>query len=242
VLAVIRLRPMAPMVPAARSSFAGATLRGFRAVRRHSLLGFMLGASAIINGAWYAVIFVGLPLIVRSAGVTGPGGSGLAAYGMLISVYGAANLASNLVVGSRGVATRPGRLIFSGNVILGSFMGGMGLAAMLLPTRWLLAALLACSACSAIGGPMQDITMATLRQTALPLADMAAAVRAYMVMNALGMLLALLAAPWLFDAIGVAQAVLLCGAAVAAVGILGLLRHGGRIYMPPNQGKPRFSQ
>ena len=132
--------------------------------------------------------------------------------------------------------------IFSGNVILGSFMAGMGLAAMVAPRAWLFAVLLACSACSAVGGPMQDITMATLRQTALPLADMAAAVRAYMVMNALGMLLALLAAPWLFGAIGVAQAVLLCGAAVAAVGIVGLLRHGGRAYMPPNQGKPRVSQ
>ena len=32
------------------------------------------------------------------------------------------------------------------------------------------------AAISAVGGPMQDITVATLRQTALPLPDMAAAV------------------------------------------------------------------
>jgi DHA3 family macrolide efflux protein-like MFS transporter len=229
VLAVIRLRPMAPLVPGV-GRLAGGWLRGFRAVRRHPLLGFMLGASAVINGAWYTVIFVGLPLMIRTADATLPGGSnrGLAEYGLVISAYGAANLLSNLVVGSQGIATRPARLIFSGNLILGLGMAGMGLAGALLPGASLLPALLACSGLAAIGGPMQDITMATLRQTVLPLPDMAAAVRAYMVMNALGMLLALLCAPWMFDALGVPRAILLCGLAVALVGVVGLLRHGER--------------
>ena len=39
-----------------------------------------------------------------------------------------------------------------------------------------------------IGGPMSDITIATLRQTLLATADMAAAMRAYMVMTNLGVL------------------------------------------------------
>jgi MFS family permease len=226
VLTIIRLRPMAPMVPPPRGTVLGNMKRGFRAVRRHPVLGFMLSTTAIINGCWYTIVFVGLPLIVRQAGITGPGGSGLAAYGSLISAYGAANLISNLVVGSLGIAKHPARMMFGGNLVLGVGMGAIGLCALLLPPLWLLPALLCCSALSAIGGPMQDITTATLRQTVLPQPDMAAGMRAFMVMNALGMLAALLIAPWLFDTIGVPEAVLLCGGCIIAVGIVGLMRHG----------------
>ncbi len=84
----------------------------------------------------------------------------------------------------------------------------------------------ACAALSAIGGPMQDITTATLRQTSLPRADLAAAVRAFMVMNALGLLVTLLAAPGIIDRIGLATAIGACGVAILAFGTFGLLRFG----------------
>ena len=42
-------------------------------------------------------------------GLVGPGGSGVAAYGAVISAYGCTNLLANLVIGSRPMPARPGR-------------------------------------------------------------------------------------------------------------------------------------
>jgi hypothetical protein len=98
------------------------------------------------------------------------------------------------------------------------------LAGLLAPPAWLLPALMGAAALGAIGGPLQDITVATLRQTALPRHDLPASVRAFMVMNNGGALLALLAAPRVFDAIGVAPAVMLCGAITLSVAATGWWR------------------
>ena len=73
---------------------------------------------------------------------------------------------------------------------------------------------------------MQDITVATLRQTELPRADIAAAVRAFILVNNLGLLVTLAIAPACSTRFGVAPAVLLCGAAYVGVGVAGLLRFG----------------
>ena len=75
---------------------------------------------------------------------------------------------------------------------------------------------------------MQDIMVATLRQTELPRRDIAAAVRAFILVNNIGLLITLAVAPSLFDAIGVAPAMLLYGAAYAGAGVAGLLRFGFR--------------
>lgn len=74
---------------------------------------------------------------------------------------------------------------------------------------------------------MSDITIATLRQTLLATSDMAAAMRAYMVMTNLGVLVGMAAAPGLFRAVGVAAGVALCGVAIVLTGMTGMLRHGG---------------
>jgi hypothetical protein len=71
---------------------------------------------------------------------------------------------------------------------------------------------------------MQDITMATLRQTAFPRADLPSAVRVFMAVNALGTLVTLLAAPTFFDTLGVPQAILLGGLLYGAVGVAGVWR------------------
>ncbi|MCW3474394.1 MFS transporter [Limobrevibacterium gyesilva] len=225
VLAILRLRPAAT-APVHRASMLTGVLHGFTAVRRHPLLGFMLGVTCVINGAWYAAFFLGLPLMIEQAGVTGPGGAGLAAYGLVISGYGSTNLLATLVVGSRGIARRPAWMIFGGNLFLGTGIVALGLSGLLLPAAWMLPCFIASAALGAIGGPMHDVTMATLRQTVLARADMAAAVRAFMVMNQVGTLVALLAAPVVFDATGVPQAVMLCGAAILCVSAAGFLRHG----------------
>jgi len=218
----VALLPAAAVIeqPSARQSLWASLARGFIAVRRDPLLGFVLSMSGIINGAWYTAYFIGLPLMLVQGGVAG----GIAAFGMVISAYGVTNLITTLIVGSRPLSRHPGRMIFGGNLFLGCGIVCLGLAGVVLPGSWLLAGFIAAALLSAIGGPMQDITTATRRQTVLPRAEIAAGTRAFVVVNQAGLLVALLASPLLFDGVGVAWTVIGCGGAVLAVCSVGLLR------------------
>jgi len=228
-----RLRPLPRVAPDAAESMSAAIARGFRAMRGHALLGYVLRATFVINGAWYAVMFLGLPLAIEHLGVRGPGGHGLGAYGLVVSAYGCTNLLATVVVGNRMLPMRPGVLMFSGTMTVGA--GILLLAAVMalpMPAVARLPCLIAASAMAGIGGPMSDITIATLRQTLLASADMAAAMRAYMVMTNLGSLTGMLMAPALFRGVGIAATVALCGMAIVLTGMTGMLRHGGARVAP----------
>jgi MFS family permease len=208
--------------PQARQSLWRSLARGFIAVRRDALLGFVLGFTGVINGAWYVAYFIGLPLMLAQGGVA----NGIAAFGAVISAYGVTNLITTLIVGSCGLSPHPGRMIFGGNLFLGCGIMLLGLAGLLLPQPLLQAGLMGAALVSAVGGPMQDITVATRRQTVLPRAEIAAGTRAFVVVSQTGSLVGLLASPLLFDAIGVAQTVVLCGVAILVVCGAGLWRFG----------------
>jgi DHA3 family macrolide efflux protein-like MFS transporter len=211
----------AQSAPSSRRDGIWASLsRGFVAVRRDPLLGFVLSVTGVINGAWYAAYFLGLPLMLVEGGVAG----GIAAFGTVISGYGLTNLATTLIVGNRPISRYPARMIFGGNLFLGVGVLLLGLAGLVLPTHLLLAGLVGAALVSAIGGPMQDITVATRRQTILAPPDIAAGTRAFVVVNQAGLLLGLLASPLLFSLLGVAPTVMACGLAVLAASAAGLWR------------------
>lgn len=217
--------PAARPVPP-RSNMLASMLHGVRVVRRHRLLGYMLAATGLLNGAWYAVFFLILPLMVTRNGLVGPGGSAVAAYGAVISAYGCTNLLTNLVIGSRPMPARPGRQIFLGNLIMG--VGICGLAAVEavgLPQTALLPAYAAIAAFCAVGGPMQDIPVAVLFQTELPRPDIQSATRAFIAANQGGLLLGLLVAPALLELLPLPAVVALCGAPIIAFGVVGLHRY-----------------
>lgn len=219
-LTVRRIRPI-PVTPAPARRPLEALVRGARVVLAHAELGFLLRWWGIVNGAWYAAFFVGLPLMIQAVH---PGPAGIADFGLVLSCYGGANLLATLVIGNRKLPRRPGVLIFSGNLCLGAGIFGLGLAGLAAPPSWQVAGFCAAAGVAAIGGPMQDITMATMRQTDLPRADLPGAVRAFMATNALGTLITLLAAPTLFDRLGVPQSILLGGLLYGAVGVAGVWR------------------
>ena len=226
VLVIGRLRrfPFAP--PADRETMAASVARGFRAMRTHPVLGFVLGSTFVVNGAWYTAMFLGLPLAIDRLGITGPGGSGLSAYGLVVSAYGCTNVLATLVVGNLALPVHPGRRVFSGNMTVGTGIALLGIAmAVPLPSEARLPCFMAAAGLGAIGGPMSDVTIATLRQLLLATGDMAAAMRAYMVMTNAGALLGMLLAPTLARAIGAPAMVTLCGAAIVLIGVTGLLRH-----------------
>jgi hypothetical protein len=220
VAAIMRLRPFDFEQRPPESGLA-AVVRGFAAIRAHRLLAYNLCASAVINGVWSAAYFLALPLMINESI---PGGVGLAAYGAVISAYGSTNLLGTLVVGNRPMPRRPARLIFAGNCLGGLGVLLLGVTALAVPPGWRVAAFSGAAALGALGGPMQDIAVATLRQTELPRADIAAAVRAWILVGNLGLLATLALAPSLFHAIGPAPAMLLGGVAYAGVGAIGLLR------------------
>ena len=101
-----------------------------------------------------------------------------------------------------------------------------------LPLSARLPCLMATAAFAAVGGPMSDITIATLRQTLLRRGDIAPAMRAYMVMNNVGLLAAMLIAPRLLDAFGIACVIVACGFIVAVIGLTGLLRLAQAVPQP----------
>ena len=75
---------------------------------------------------------------------------------------------------------------------------------------------------------MMDVPTATLRQTALARGDIPAAVRAFMVVNQLGLLGVLAVAPMVFERIGPAMGVALCGGVITLQGVWTLARGRGR--------------
>jgi DHA3 family macrolide efflux protein-like MFS transporter len=224
---ITRLRPSRLLVhPSRHEAIWQGIVRGCRAMTAHPLLGYTLVTGGLLNGAWFAAYYLGLPLMIARHGI------GLSAYGLVLSVYGCTNLAATVVLGGRAASDRPQVLMFGGNLLQGSGLALLGLAG-LLPQGWIVPGLAAAAAFGAVGGPMKDIPLAVLRQTRLPAADMAAGMRAYMATSSAGMLLAMLLAP---SAIGVAGAVPVivgCGAAYIGVGMTGLMLHSGWVEAEP---------
>jgi DHA3 family macrolide efflux protein-like MFS transporter len=218
--AIVGLGQVARHVTRPRASLLAGIGRGFAVVRAHRLLWTVLMCAGPIMGLWVAAFSLALPLLIERAGITGPGGTGLGAYGLVISAYGCTNLLSTLVVGSRPVPSHPGRLMFTGSIVT-----GLGTAALALGASAGLPALMAASAVAAIGGPLKDIPTAVLRQTELPPGDIAAAMRAFMVASYGGTLVAMLVAPTLAHALGASRLVVLCGLSLGALAAFGLSRH-----------------
>ncbi len=225
-LAIQRHSRLPATGPASPGSVLASMLHGIRVVRRHRLLGYVLAATSLLNGAWYAVFFLILPLMVARNGLVGPGGTGVAAYGAVISAYGCTNLLANLVIGSRPMPAKPGRQIFIGNLIMGVGIGGLAvIEAVGLPQTALLPAYAAIAAFCAVGGPMQDIPVTVLMQTALPRPDIQAATRAFIAANQGGLLFGLVIAPALLGLLPLSAVVTLCGAPIIIFGVVGLRRY-----------------
>ena len=212
--------------PASPGHLLASMLHGVRVVRRHRLLGYVLAGKGPLNGAWYAVFFLILPLMVARNGLAGPGGSGVGAYGAVISAYGCTNLLANLVVGSRPMPARPGRQIFIGTLCMGvGFLALALIEAFRLPPAALLPAYAAIAAFCAVGGPMQDIPVAVLTQTELPRPDIQAAARAYIAANQVGFLFGLVIAPALLGALPISVVVALCAVPYILFAAIGLRRY-----------------
>ena len=206
-------RPIAP----GTISVLHAMLHGVHVSRQHPVMGWVLGFTGVLNGAWYVALFLALPLMLAADG------SGLASFGLVISAYGCTNLAANLYLGSRAMTPRPARQIGWGNFVLGFGLLAMA-AAHALPADWRLAGYMLAAAVAAPGGPMQDIPVAVLRQTAFAPADVPAVMRAYLGVNQAGLLAGMAAAPLLLGTFSPAVVIAVCASIVLGVGLKGIGR------------------
>jgi hypothetical protein len=98
-----------------------------------------------------------------------------------------------------------------------------------LPQAWRLPALALAAGFSAIGGPLKDITITTLRQMRIASRDMAAAIRVQLVLSYLGGLIAMLTTPLLCARLGAAPVIALGSAIYLAVAFQGWTRPQLRI-------------
>jgi hypothetical protein len=182
----------------------------------------MLVANGIVAGTWSAAFFVALPLAITQQRVGGDGGADIGTYGLLLTCYGVANLAANVAVGSAGVPSRPGATVFLGLSLTGS--GILFIACALaapLPAGWRLPLLALATAFSGIGGPLKDITIATVRQLSVASRDMAAAMRVHLLLAYAGTLAVMLATPSLCDRLGAVTVIALVGGVFLAVAAIG---------------------
>jgi MFS family permease len=208
-------RPASVAEPSPRGSIWQGIVRGCEALAAHPVLRFILAVTGLLNGTWYATYFLCVPLMLAQHGV------GLSGYGLVISAYGCSNLAATIVFGSRTTPVRPQFQIFGGNLLGGVAMGLLALGN-LLPTHFVLPAFAAAAFLGAIGGPMQDIPVAVLRQTRLRRSDIAAGTRVHMAATSAGILVAMLLVPQVIAMFGVVPVVVACGAAFLGVGVSGL--------------------
>jgi MFS family permease len=205
----------------ARGSRLDLLLRGFRAIRGRGYFRYLLWRGGVVNGLWVVALWLCLPLVVQRGGLEAFGASGLAVVGLVMGAYGVGNLGSNLVVGGLAVR-RPVAMILAGNGIVGLGLMAMGWAATAAPAGLAVPLMMAASAFTALGGPVSDVPMATLRQTVFPLHEVAAVYRLSIVFDWGGMLIATALAPVLLQSVSPAAAILLCGAGIVAVALAGL--------------------
>ena len=209
-------------VPAAHA-FDG-MLRGFAAVRRDPLLKDCWSVAGIANGTWIVTFYLCVPLAIDRAGVSGLGGSGLGAFGLVIACYGVANFAALLVVGNREMPPRPERQIIAARVVMMAGMVIVALASWLAPPDLLLPGFMLGAFVSAPAGPMTDVPLAYMRQTRTGPGGVAPAVRAFIANNQVGSIVGLLAAPALIRWLGIGSVAGLCAALTAGLGVFMALR------------------
>lgn len=212
VSAIVVARLPVPDVQVASVSEGGASrlVQGFRAVKAHPTMPYLLVAHGIVNGGWQLGLVLSTALILQ----TSHGGS-VAFYGMTMSAYGVGNVLSNIVV-SRMHIRQPITLVAVGRFVAAAGFIALGLA----PSPvWMMVA----AAFAAIGAPLSNLPFLNILQHEFDSADIARIYRLRMVSEWAFVLLAMAISPSLFSLISPHDVIIGCGLATGLVGAYGLL-------------------
>ncbi|MBL8555149.1 MAG: MFS transporter [Phenylobacterium sp.] len=204
-------------------------LVGVRAVRAQPIFLWLLALGAVMSGFWMVALWLCVPLIVQTSGLTAFGLEGLAVVGLITGAYGAGNVAGNLFVGGVEIR-RPLRMVFGGNVIVGSGLAMAGVAALLAPQPLIAPMMMAGCAFAAFGGPICDVPAATLRQTVFAAHEVPAVYRLLIVFDWGGMTLATALAPFVLGLASPAAVMVASAVGMALVSVAGFLRRDLGVY------------
>lgn len=207
-------RSAADRVPRKRSLFTeiGDSLR---LLGKHKALLWALTSLGIVNIAWSAVYFTGIPLLVDQQLAVNVG-----AYGLIIGAYGIGNLVSLFVMSL---------LPFRMNLIM-MFVGQLLLALgfLLLGTAETLWMAMFATALAAFGSPMGDLIMLQMIQTDFPSEHIGKIYSLRRMISMTGLLLGSLAAVVAFKWLSVALSIQLFSCLILLSGIAGVIRFSSR--------------
>jgi len=201
-------------------------IRGAAAARSCPGGGAILAAVGIRAGAYALGFTIAIPLLFSQS----DGGGGLR---MVALIFGAGALGE--IVSSAALVTRrpmrPLRRLFEGHVVIGASLLAMGLGAGL-PGAARLAVLIPAAAVMGVGFTISMLQLMSWFGERLSTDDFAAVLRLRLAIAIGGMLLSSAAGLVILPALGPAGAMLLCGAAVVAVGVAGTLIPAARVTEP----------
>ena len=209
-----------------------ALLDGARLILREPTIGALLLLNALANGPWSVALQLCIALMVKEHDPRLFGFEGLAALGLIISAFGAGDVAGNLIAGSVRFR-RPLSTMFLGYVAMGAGFALLALAAWALANPWMLPAMMLAGLLSGFGGPFFFIPMITRMQTAYRGAEIARVFRLRLAVMAGSMLGFNVAATPLFDLLGPTLTEFLLGLLILALGI------GGYIYFRRAESRPK---
>ncbi|MFC5570165.1 MFS transporter [Lysobacter yangpyeongensis] len=226
VASALAVHSLDPRLAPTRADAGGTPWRalgqGWRAVRAQAGFWFFLCAGGVINGLWSVAMWLALPLALRQVPSHVAGRDGLALVSFVVAAYGAGNLLSNLVTGSRCVQ-RPVRWIFSGQAVIAIGFILLGALSGHVTSRPAFVALTAAAGLAGMGAPLSDIPMATLRQSLFARQDIASVFRLKMIFDWSGMLIANLLAPLALRYAGASTLIVACGTGIGLVPLIGVL-------------------
>jgi DHA3 family macrolide efflux protein-like MFS transporter len=193
-------------------------------VLRRPTFVYLLWRGGVVNGLWVLALWICLPLIVQRQHLAAFGLEGIGVVGLVMGCYGGGNIAGNLLVSGLQVR-RPVAMVLAGNLVVGLGLLAMAIACSSAPAAGVVPLLMLAAAATAVGGPLSDIPMATLRQTAFAPHEVAAVHRLTIVSDWSGILAATALGP-LFLAHGSPAFVMaLCAGGILATVLAGQLRY-----------------
>ncbi|WP_025320811.1 MFS transporter [Granulibacter bethesdensis] len=200
--------------------------------RGHPLLWYSFLIGPAICGAWYAIVYLALPLLITRLQ---PGATGLSSYGAVIAAYGVGNVLGMMIVGNRPLPALPACMMFGGTALVGAGLACMTLVALLAPPHWIAPGLMICAAIAGTGGPFEDIPIAILRQTALNAHDVPASARGFLISYNGGMLAGLAIAPSMLALTGPIGLIAGGGLSIVAIGMAGIVLYSHTPARQPDQ-------
>jgi len=194
-----------------RGLFWGELLGALRLIKTHAILAWEFGSFFFANIAYALIYTTGLPLLAKERF-----GNNIAAYGLLISIYGVVSIIANLIEGNRKIR-KPALTVFRAYALWGLGFSILALAPNIVLAGFGLAV-------AAISAPAVFITIVTMVQRDIPETDTG---KVYSFRTAImysGLGLGLLLSSYLYGKFTTIMVMPCAAAAFLVIGISGILR------------------